>query len=214
MRVLTAVANRPTSFPARRATTLCFCQTLVKSYTVSPDLLDEKSPTLTEHSTSEINWKPGKNLCVSEVKKKQKAKAGKNKGQVRTVTTEEPKQSFFQYFSEPIDEEEDDYDEDDEDEEKPKIKLTVEDDYDIGHAIRTQIIPESVLWFTGEACDDDDDMEGMDEDDEDDEDDDEDDAGPGPRGGGRVVATPGGGFASATGGAPGAAGEQPECKQN
>ena len=37
-----------------------------------------------------------------ETKKKQKSKSGKNKGQVRTIIQEEPKQSFFQYFSEPI----------------------------------------------------------------------------------------------------------------
>ena len=165
--------------------------------------MDEKSPTLVEHQTSEIQWKEGKNLCVAEVKKKQKSKAGKNKGQVRTVTTLEPKQSFFQYFSEPIDEEEED--EEDEEEEKPRIKLTVEEDYDIGHAIRTAIIPESVLWFTGEAIDDEEyDNMGDDEDDEE-EGDDEDDE--------RVVATPGNGFAASTG-APGGSQEQPECKQN
>ena len=90
--------------------------------------------------------------------------------------------------------------------------MTIEEDYDIGHAIRTAIIPESVFWFTGEAADEDDeglDYEGMGEDDEDEDDDDE-------EGGaaGRVVATPGGGFASAPG-ATGAPGEtQPECKQN
>ena len=42
------------------------------------------------------------NLCMLETKKKQKSKSGKNKGQVRTVTQQEPKQSFFQYFSEPV----------------------------------------------------------------------------------------------------------------
>lgn len=42
------------------------------------------------------------NLCVVETKKKQKSKSGKNKGQVRTIVHEEPKQSFFHYFSEPI----------------------------------------------------------------------------------------------------------------
>lgn len=51
---------------------------------------------------TEIDWKPTKNLCMLETKKKQKSKAGKNKGQIRTVTQQEPKQSFFQYFSEPI----------------------------------------------------------------------------------------------------------------
>ena len=47
-------------------------------------------------------WKPSMNLCMLETKKKQKSKGGKNKGQVRTITQQEPKQSFFQYFSEPI----------------------------------------------------------------------------------------------------------------
>ena len=42
------------------------------------------------------------NLCMLETKKKQKSKSGKNKGQVRTITQQEPKQSFFQYFYEPI----------------------------------------------------------------------------------------------------------------
>ena len=155
-----------------------------------------------EHQTSEVQWKEGKNLCVAEVKKKQKSKAGKSKGQVRTITTLEPKQSFFQYFCEPMDDEEEEEDED-EDEEKPRIKLTVEEDYDIGHAIRTAIIPESVLWFTGEAIDDEEYGDDEDNDDEEEGDDDDDEG---------VVATPGNGFA-APAGAPGGA-EQPECKQN
>lgn len=43
---------------------------------------------------------------VKEVKKKQKAKSGRNKGQVRTVTREEPTASFFHYFTEPKEDEE------------------------------------------------------------------------------------------------------------
>ncbi len=50
---------------------------------MSPDLLDEKAPALTDTSCSEIEWKAGKNLTVTETVKKQKAKSGKNKGQVR-----------------------------------------------------------------------------------------------------------------------------------
>lgn len=74
---------------------------LTKAYTVDPDILDEKSPELLENVSSEISWKEGKNLLVKEVTKKQKAKSGKNKGQVRTITKTEPKPSFFHYFSEP-----------------------------------------------------------------------------------------------------------------
>ena len=57
---------------------------------------------LTYYWNLEIDWKPSQNLCMIETKKKQKSKSGKNKGQTRTVTQQEPKQSFFQYFSEPI----------------------------------------------------------------------------------------------------------------
>ena len=49
---------------------------------VTPDLLDDKAPALSECDGCEIQWKEGKNLTVTEVKKKQKAKGGKNKGQV------------------------------------------------------------------------------------------------------------------------------------
>lgn len=38
----------------------------------------------------------------------------------------------------------------------------MEEDYDIGHSIRTSLIPEAVLWYTGEAMEDD----GDDEDEE------------------------------------------------
>ena len=74
---------------------------LTKAYTVDPDILDDKSPELLENVSSEINWKEGKNLLIKEISKKQKAKSGKNKGQVRTITKTEPKPSFFHYFSEP-----------------------------------------------------------------------------------------------------------------
>jgi hypothetical protein len=32
----------------------------------------------------------------------------------------------------------------------------MEEDYDIGHSIRTSLIPEAVLWYTGEAIEEDD----------------------------------------------------------
>ena len=129
---------------------MCCCalwQVLTKKYGVTPSLLDDTAPALTLNEGSEIDWKPSKNLCVKEVTKKQKAKGGKNKGQVRTVTSTLPQPSFFHYFSQPLPEEEEDEDEepkDDEDEEK--IKLNMEEDYDIGHTIRTAIIPQAVLW--------------------------------------------------------------------
>ena len=151
-------------------------KTLTKKYGVSPDLLDEKAPALTSNEGSEIDWKPSKNLTVTEIKKKQKAKSGKNKGQVRTIVKTVPKASFFHYFSTPTEEDEEEEQEDEkegDEADEGRIKLTMEEDYDVGHTIRTAIIPEAVLWYTGENVDDeygDDDYDYDDEDDEEDED--------------------------------------------
>lgn len=211
-----------------------------KKYVVSPDLLDDKAPALTDNKGDEIQWKPSMNLCAQEITKKQRAKSGKNKGQVgiylsqpsfshfregkayaefqvRTVKETVEKPSFFHYFSSPKTEEEEDEEEDD----KEPIKLSMEEDYDIGHAIRTSVIPEAVLWFTGEAVEDEDFDEDDDEDEEDDEDDDdeeeseEEEPAQKPKKG-KAGNKKQGGFAggnSNPNGA-GAGGEQPECKQN
>ena len=59
-----------------------FEQELKKIYVVSPDLLEEKAPELNTVEGTDINWKEKMNLCVTETKKKQKAKSGRNAGQV------------------------------------------------------------------------------------------------------------------------------------
>lgn len=195
-------------------------KTLTKTYIVSPDLLDDKSPALESVEATEIDWKPSKNLCVTEIKKKQKAKSGRNKGQVRTITKTTPKPSFFHYFDKRSeeDEEEEEPEEENEDDEQGPIKLTLDEDYDVGHIIRTTIIPEATLWFTGEAAEDLDFMLG-DEDEEDDEDDedgddDEDDEDDGDNKKPKAKLTAGAGGFATTGAAGGAAGNNPECKQN
>lgn len=188
---------------------------LEKAYELSPDILEEKSPTLGGSTGTVITWKPSKDLTVTEVKKKQKAKSGKNKGQVRTVTRLEPKASFFHYFSDPVDYPDDDEAEDAD--ESQNVKINIEDDYDIAHAIRTDIIPDAIKWYTGEAVPDDEDDEDDDEDEDeegeaddgDDDDDDEDDDDEGRKV--RVKAKPPKGFAGSSGAS---ASEQPECKQN
>jgi hypothetical protein len=128
---------------------------LTKKYSVSPDLLDDKSPALMKIEGTVIEWKDvKKNLCLKEITKKQKAKSGRNKGQVRTVTRSVPKPSFFHYFDERSegDEEEEEAEEQNQDEDQEgRIKLNLDEDYDIGHTIRTSLIPEAILWFTGEA---------------------------------------------------------------
>ena len=90
--------------------------------------------------------------------KKQKNKSGRNKGQVKTVVTTAPKPSFFHYFGMPMTEEEENDAEEaaQENEDAVNVKLSMEEDYVVGHSIRTSIIPEAALWYTGEAIEEDD----------------------------------------------------------
>jgi nucleosome assembly protein 1-like 1 len=205
---------------------------LSKVYTVT-DLLDEsEAPALTGNDGTDITWKAGMDLTVTEVKKKQKAKGGKNKGQTRTITKIEPKHSFFLWFGKPREVDEDEEDEEDEDDYDPKPGFDAEDDYEVGHAIRTTIVPEAVYWFTGENAKDDEDDEDYDDEDEDEEDDEDEEEeeeeeeeskpkgrrnrGNNKGGSNKGPALPPGSFnfdPNAPPPAPGANGEQQECKQ-
>lgn len=109
-----------------------------------------------------IDWKKGKNLTVKQVKKKQKHKS---KGNVRTITKQVKADSFFNFFDPPP-VPEDPTAEVDED---TQAFLTA--DFEIGHYIRERIVPRAVLYFTGEALEED---SEFDEEESGDEDDDED----------------------------------------
>merc|ERR1712098_423082 len=102
------------------------------------------------------------------VKKKTKPK-GKGKGGPKFVTKEEKRDSFFNFFKPPeVPEPEKDEDDDkiiDEDME------LLNEDFDIGLAIKEKLISKAVLYFTGEA----DDIDIDDDFDEDTDDEDEDD---------------------------------------
>eukprot|EP00095_Tigriopus_kingsejongensis_P004518 maker-scaffold532_size145644-snap-gene-0.28 protein:Tk04518 transcript:maker-scaffold532_size145644-snap-gene-0.28-mRNA-1 annotation:"hypothetical protein CAPTEDRAFT_163453" len=92
-----------------------------------------------------VNWKPGKNLTVKTVKTKQKHKS---KGSVRTITKTVKNDSFFNFFDPPpCEENEEDMD--------PMTQDLLTADFEIGHYIRERIIPRAVLFFTGEALEDD-----------------------------------------------------------
>ncbi|NWR21266.1 NP1L4 protein, partial [Emberiza fucata] len=96
-----------------------------------------------------IDWKKGKNVTVKTIKKKQKHKG---RGTVRTITKQVPNDSFFNFFS-PIKVSGDgeSLDEDSE--------FTLAADFEIGHFFRERIVPRAVLYFTGEAIEDDDNFE-------------------------------------------------------
>merc|ERR1719411_147174 len=109
-----------------------------------------------------IDWKKGKNLTIKTVKKKQKHKS---KGSVRTITKQVKADSFFNFFDPPQvpDDPQAEVDED------TQALLTA--DFEIGHYIRERIVPRAVLFFTGEALEDESDYEEEEEDDGDDDDD-------------------------------------------
>merc|ERR1719204_2141369 len=117
-----------------------------------------------------IDWKKGQNITEKQVKKKQKHKG---RGQTRIITKMVKTDSFFNFFDPPeIPEDEEDLDE------ETEALLAV--DFEIGHFFRERLIPKAVLFFTGEAIeedsdDEDEDEESSEEEGEGDDDDDEDD---------------------------------------
>jgi len=138
-------------------------------YLTEHELLGETMFDKMEGST--INWKPGKDLTVKLVQVQQNAgrRGGRRgrgkggKGGSKTITVEEPTDSFFNFFKSDVasafmvpDDEED-----------VDLQDLYEADYEMGVAIKEQIIPSAVLWFTGEIEDpwgDEFDGEGEDED--------------------------------------------------
>ncbi|CAH0480659.1 unnamed protein product [Peronospora belbahrii] len=122
-------------------------KTLIKEYDVG-DVSELGEAVLRNIKGTVIEWKEGKNLCEVTKKVKQRAKGGK--GASRVVSRTEPCESFFQFFT-PV---EMPSEEDDEDSEM--IIRQMSGDFEIGFTIHESIIPQALLWFTGEAVEDDD----------------------------------------------------------
>uniref|UniRef100_A0A452V735 Nucleosome assembly protein 1 like 1 n=2 Tax=Ursus TaxID=9639 RepID=A0A452V735_URSMA len=107
-------------------------EVLTKTYRMrsEPDDSDPFSfdgPEIMGCTGCQIDWKKGKNVTLKTIKKKQKHKG---RGTVRTVT-----KTCFSLG----------------------INAILAADFEIGHFLRERIIPRSVLYFTGEAIEDDDD---------------------------------------------------------
>ncbi|XP_077901508.1 nucleosome assembly protein 1-like 4 isoform X2 [Ictidomys tridecemlineatus] len=151
-------------------------QVLTKTYKMKsePDKADPFSfegPEIVDCDGCTIDWKKGRNVTVKTIKKKQKHKG---RGTVRTITKQVPNESFFNFFN-PLKASGDgeSLDEDSE--------FTLASDFEIGHFFRERIVPRAVLYFTGEAIEDDDNFEEGEEGEEeelegDEEGEDEDDA--------------------------------------
>jgi nucleosome assembly protein 1-like 1 len=122
-----------------------------------------EGPEIVRCSGCKIDWKKGKNVTVRTVKKKQKHKGH---GGVRMVSKTIPADSFFNFFDPPQ------VPEGEEAEDDMQQILTA--DFEIGHFLRERIVPRAVLYFTGEALEDEDEEYDDEDDDEEEEDDDDD----------------------------------------
>uniref|UniRef100_A0AAY4DC03 Nucleosome assembly protein 1-like 4 n=1 Tax=Denticeps clupeoides TaxID=299321 RepID=A0AAY4DC03_9TELE len=120
----------------------------MKSEPEPDDPFSFEGPEIVDCEGCDIDWKKGKDVTVKTIKKKQKHKG---RGTVRTVTKQVPNDSFFNFFN-PIKVSSDgELDEDSE--------FTLATDFEIGHFFRERIVPRAVLYFTGEAQEDDESFE-------------------------------------------------------
>jgi len=154
---------------------------LSKSYFLEDD---EGDIIFNKAEGSTINWKPQQNLTVQRVTKNagggKRGRGGRGKrgrgAPQQKIVVEEPCESFFNFFTPPKAPESD---EEVDEEMVMELRAEIEDDFDIGCFIKDRLIKNAVMWYTGEAIEDDDfgfDDEGDDEDDDDEDDDDKDDA--------------------------------------
>ncbi|KAK2102580.1 Nucleosome assembly protein 1-like 1 [Saguinus oedipus] len=94
----------------------------------------------------QIDWKTGKNVTLKTTKQQQKHKG---RGTVHTVTKTVSNDLFFNFFAPPQVPESGDLD--------AAAEAILAADFKIGHFLCERLIPRSVLYFTGEAIEDDDD---------------------------------------------------------
>lgn len=149
---------------------------LTKTYFLTED--ESGEPLFDRAEASKPQWLPGKNLTVRVVKKavpkpKRGGRGGRQRGAgTELQTVEEPCESFFQFFSPPqmpapgAEMDPDDFDE---------LSDAVQGDFEVGCEIRDNVIAKAVLWYNGQAVEEDDDEDEYDEDDEDEDDFDDDD---------------------------------------
>lgn len=144
-------------------------------------MADEEDPVMDHADATPINWHSGKDLTVKVMRKKSKTKSGK------TIVKREKAESFFNFFKPPeVPSSANELDE----KQMQELQSQMEQDYEMGAAIRDKVVPDALRWFTGEAIeagesdaeedeeDEDDDVAGEfgDEDEEDDEDEDDSEA--------------------------------------
>lgn len=138
---------------------------LVKTYWMesSEENYLGQDATLMCTEATQIHWKPGKDITKKTVTRKQKNKRTK---QIRKLTETVSVPSFFGFFigqTVPGEEEMEAMTED----KIEELEVHVEHDYELGCIFRDKIIPNALLWHTGEAIVSDEDSEEDESDDED-----------------------------------------------
>lgn len=165
---------------------------LEKQYFTEEDSPYTQDLNVTQIKGTVVEWRKGKDVTVHMVAKKKKG----SKSKKTKKEEEEPRDSFFRDFFRDLEPEmevpddvavDSDMGSDPDDDEI--IESLMDRDHDLGSALKDEIIPFAVRWYTGEAAPDDDDEESEEEDgddddelDDDDESEDEEDAGRGRRG--------------------------------
>jgi nucleosome assembly protein 1-like 1 len=106
---------------------------------------------------TDVQWAAGRDPTVQEVRRKKKKKGGKGGGkggaggdadENSAPPALEPCDSFFRFFRTPeVPEDPAALDPDDLD----ALQEQMDEDYEIGCAVRDQLVPRAVEWFTGEA---------------------------------------------------------------
>lgn len=137
---------------------------LTKTYKLSCEVEKDapftfEGPEIVGATGCTIDWKKGKNVTQKVIKKKQKHKG---KGQAKYVNKTVKNDSFFNFFSPPEVPEDGEMDE--------ETEQLVEADFEIGQFFRERLIPKAVLFFTGEALEDDEEFEEEEEEENEDQD--------------------------------------------
>jgi len=202
---------------------------IVKEYVTEESCPYRQEIEVKEIKSGDITWKAGKNVTVEKVAKKVKgggAKKQKKKGQEK----EEPRPSFFRDFFRNLkpgmEMPEDakaqlagmmDGEDDDPEADEEMLAYIMDNDYEVGCALRDNLIPFAIRWYTGEAAPDfergeDDDEDSEEEDLDDDEEESSEDEAPKGRGKGGAKASAKKQGKAKAGAAPDGA-KQEECKQ-
>lgn len=97
-----------------------------------------------------IQWKEGRDVTVEEQKKRVKAPKG-DRSKPAFVVEKVPCDSFFTIFDPPAVPDEESAAKMT-DEELEEVEEALSNDFEIGFAIKDQVIPRAVEWFTGEIA--------------------------------------------------------------